>query len=175
MKTTISSYRASQPIVNWGCHFDSLTELKFAVSIMEEYAYLRNQVSIYYHPGTLQPTSFIRRCHRRYTPDFLIRHKETGKAFLVEIKPRAFEHHPQLIMRKEVAQNYIRLKNYDWIYKVVFDDEIVLSEEQWQAFVDCRKLTPSSQCEERLKEYTNRLQISVPTNKQIDFVMFGRR
>lgn len=60
------------------------------------------------------PTSYIRKCHRRYTPDFLIRRKETGKAFLVEVKPRGFENHPQLLLRQEVPENYIRWKNYDW-------------------------------------------------------------
>lgn len=31
------------------------------------------------------PTEYIRISRGRYTPDFLIRHKETGKAFLVVI------------------------------------------------------------------------------------------
>jgi hypothetical protein len=175
MKTSTFSYHASQQIINWGFHFDSLTELRFAVSIMEEYAFLRNQVSIYYHPGTLLPTSYIRRCHRRYTPDFLIRHKETNEALLVEIKPRAFEHHPQLALRKEVALNYIKFKNYDWTYKVVFNDEIILSEEQWLAFEDCRKLKSKSSCEGWLDEYTMRFHFGVPSSKQIDYVMFGNK
>lgn len=175
MKTSITSYHAARPIINWGCHFDSLTELKFAVSITEEYAFLRNQVSIYYHPGTLQPTSYIRRCHRRYTPDFLIRHKETGNAFLVEIKPRAFERHRQLLLRKEVAQNYIRFKNYDWTYIVVFDDEIILSAEQCEAFEDCRRLKSTANREAWLADYAKCFDFQVPSNKQIDFVMFGKK
>jgi hypothetical protein len=174
MKTSSFSYLPAQQVINWGCHFDSLTELRYAVSIMEEYAFLRNHVSIYYHPGTRQPTTYLRRCHRRYTPDFLIRHKQTGKASLIEIKPRAFEHHPQLALRKDVAENYIRFKNYDWIYKVVFDDEIILNEEQWHAFEDCRKLKSKSNREGCLEEYTDRFQRTAPTNKQIDFVMFGK-
>ncbi|MDH7459793.1 hypothetical protein QEG73_00845 [Chitinophagaceae bacterium 26-R-25] len=175
MKPSTFHYQNVQKVSRWGCNFDSLTELRFAVSVMEEYALLRNWVSIYYHPGTLQPTSYIRRCHRRYTPDFLIRHRETGKAFLVEIKPRAFEHYPQLLLRKEVAQNYIHLKNYDWTFKVVFDDEIILTAEQCEAFEDCRKLKPKSIQDLWLKEYSKRLLIGSSTNKQIEFVMFGKK
>ena len=91
-------YGTSHKIINWGCCFDSLTELKFAISIREEYKYLWERVSIYYHPGTKLLTDYIRACHRRYTPDFLIRHKETSEAILVEIKPCAFEGNPQLAL-----------------------------------------------------------------------------
>lgn len=173
-------YGKSFKIVNWGCSFDSLTELKFAISIMEEYAFLRERVSIYYHPGTKQPTNYIRQCHRRYTPDFLIRHKETGKAFLIEIKPRAFEHSPQLILRKQVAENYIRWKNYNWKYKVVFDDEIILTAEQLEQFEDCCKLKSKSAFKLWFEEYNRRFDRSAPSffkhgvsNAQIAFVMFG--
>jgi hypothetical protein len=98
---------------------------------MNDYEILRERVAIYYHPDTLQPTDYIRTCHRRYTPDFLVRHKQTGQAFLVEIKPRAFEEEPQLPVLKQIAENYIRWKKYDWQYKVIFDDEIVLDKEQY--------------------------------------------
>ncbi|HUZ61432.1 MAG TPA: hypothetical protein VMU83_21835 [Hanamia sp.] len=46
----------------------------------------------------------------------------------MEVKPPGFENHPQLLLRKEVAENYIRWKNYDWKFKVIFDDEIILDE-----------------------------------------------
>jgi hypothetical protein len=39
-----------------------------------------------------------------------------------------------------VAENYIRWKNYDWKYKVVFDDEIILTAKQLEQFEDCCKL-----------------------------------
>ena len=104
------AYRKAHKIVNWGCAFDSLTELKFAISIMEEYEFLRERVTIYYHPGTKKPTDYIREFTRHYTPDFLVRNKETGEALLVEIKPRAFEHDPQLPLRKVVAENYHKVE-----------------------------------------------------------------
>ena len=74
-KKQLFRYGRSHKIVHWGCAFDSLTELKYAISIMEEYEFLRARVTIYYHPGTKLPTDYIRECHRHYTPDFLIRHK----------------------------------------------------------------------------------------------------
>jgi hypothetical protein len=173
-------YGKSFKIVNWGCSFDSLTELKFAISIMEEYEFLRARVSIYYHPGTRQPTDYIRQCHRRYTPDFLIRHKETGEAFLIEIKPRGFQHDAQLKLRKEVAENYIRWKKYDWKFKVVFDDEILLNAEQLEQFEDCCKLKSKSAFKLWFEAYNRRFDRSAPSffkhapgNTQVAFVMFG--
>ena len=175
-------YGTSYKITNWGCVFDSLTELKFAVSIRDEYEFLRSRISIYYHPCTKLPTEYIRTYHRRYTPDFLIRHKQTGEAFLVEIKPRGFENHPQLLLRKEVAENYIRWKNYDWRYKVVFDDEIILDEEQWEEFEQCCKLKSKSARKIWFEEYNRKFDRSapsffttVPADSDIRFVMFGVR
>jgi hypothetical protein len=174
-------YGKSHKIINWGCAFDSLTELKYAVSIIEEYEFLRATVSIYYHPGTRRPTGYIKDFHRRYTPDFLIRNKETGKAFLVEVKPRGFENQPQLSQRKEIAENYIRWKNYDWEYKVVYDDEIILTSEQLEEFEQCCKLKSKSAWKIWFTEYNKKFDRSapnlisnVPTNSHIEFVMFGR-
>lgn len=149
---------------------------------MEEYEFLRERVSIYYHAGTRQPTEYIREFHRRYTPDFLIRHKETGDAFLIEIKPRAFENQPQLSIRKEVAENYIRWKNYDWKYKVVFDDEIILDAEQLEEYEQCCKLKSKSSWKLWFQEYNKKFDRSAPPlfsqgpgNSNIQFVMFGNR
>lgn len=94
-------YAKSHKIINWGCAFDSLTELKFAISIMEDYEFIRARISTYYHPGTKMPTDYIRECHRHYTPDFLIRDKETGEAFLIEIKPALLKMIPNLPYAKK--------------------------------------------------------------------------
>jgi hypothetical protein len=146
MKTSSHNFKYSKSykIIGWGCRFDSLTELKYALSIRDEYVFLRERVIIYYNPCSLQPTDHLTRNYRYYAPDFLIRHKVTGEAFLVEIKPRAFENEPQLALRKELAERYIRWKGYDWKFKVVFDDEIILSEEQLQDFEECCKLKSKS-------------------------------
>ena len=174
-------YGRSHKIVNWGCSFDSLTEVKYALSIMDDYLFLRNRVAIYFHPGTLQPTDYIRTFHRRYTPDFLIRHRETGEAFLVEIKPRAFENDPQLSYRKRIAENYIRWKGYDWKFKIVFDDEIILSEEGLAQFEDCCRLKSSSAYLLWFQEYNKRFDRSAPnlfkrglTNAFIQTVFWGK-
>ncbi len=175
-------YRKAHKITNWGCAFDSLLELKFAISIAEDYEFLRARVSIYFHPGTKQPTNYIRECIRRYTPDFLIRHRETGEAFLVEVKPRAFEQEPQLLLRKEVSENYIRWKNYDWQYRVIFDDEIILSEEQLEDFEHCCKQKTIRARDIMFEELNKKFDRSatpffstVPSNSSVEYVMFGNR
>lgn len=174
-------YTKSYKVTNWGYTFDSITELKYAVSILEDYEFLRSRVSIFFHPGTKKPTDYIRECTRRYTPDFLVRHKETREAFLVEIKPRAFENDPQLLLRKEVAEKYIKWKGYDWQYKVVFDDEIILTSEQLEEFELCCKLKSKSARKGWLADYNNiidrnaTLFSTVPINCDVHFVMFGTR
>lgn len=183
MKTATGfHYGRSHKVINWGCSFDSLTELKYAISIKDEFEYLRARVSIYFHPGTKLPTDYIRECHRRYTPDFLIRNRETNEAFLIEVKPRAFQHEPQLALRKEVAENYIKWKGYDWKFKVVFDDEIILSEEQLVDFEECSKLKSKHAHRIWFEQYNKRYDRSAPSffkgtsdNKVIRFVMFGHQ
>ncbi len=50
MKTKITPSAYDQPcrITSWGYAFDSLTELKYAVSIMEEYEFMREPVCLIY-------------------------------------------------------------------------------------------------------------------------------
>lgn len=175
-------YIPSRKISGWGCQFDSLTEFKFAISIMDEYEFLRSRVSIYYDPKTKISSEYIREYYRRYTPDFLIRHKETLAATLVEIKPRAFANEPQLVERTQVAENYIARKGYDWKFKVVFDDEIILTAEQLADFDHlCRNVracdykTWWDDYHQRSARGTVQLFSYVPSNSSIEFVMFGTR
>lgn len=182
LKSKAFQYRKSCKIVNWGCQFDSLLELKYAISIQDEYEFLRARITIFYHHGTKAPTGYVREGVRRYTPDFLIRHKQTGEAFLVEIKPRAAENEPQLALRREVAGKFIRWKKYDWKFKVVFDDQIVLDEAAWVVFDHCRKLKSKSAFKLWLAEQDRRYNRCAPTyfaksprESDIRFVMFGER
>lgn len=175
------NYRRSLPVIYWGCSFDSLLELKYAISIQDEYEFIRARVSIFFDPKTKRPTDYIRGNTRRYTADFLIRHKTTGKAFLVELKPRAFENNDQLVERKIIAENYIQWKKFDWSFLVVFDDEIKLTSAQQQQFHECCKLIPLSKRKlnfEKLNNQYDRRQPSffkgAPANKLIHFVMYGR-
>lgn len=173
-------YERSCRISTWGYTFDSLTELKFAVSVMEDYEFMREPVSVYYHPGTKMPVKQIRHFHRRYTPDYLIRHRQTHEAFLIEIKPRCLEFHPQLLQRKLVAENFISQENLDWKYKIVFDDEIVLTADQLEEFEQCFKLNSHSAWKKWFSEYSRRLNTvnasiftNAPENNRIQFLMFG--
>lgn len=174
-------YRKSHKIIHWGCCFDSLLELRYAISIRQEYEFMRSRVHIYYDQGTLKPTDYLRTGIKRYTPDFLIRNKTTNEAWLVEIKPRAFEHESQLRLRKQVAENYITWKNYDWKYKVVYDDEIILNKHNLQLFDECCRLKSKSLFKLWLQQENSHYDRSVPsffrqqlTNKQIAFIMLGK-
>ncbi|MES2373403.1 MAG: TnsA endonuclease N-terminal domain-containing protein [Bacteroidota bacterium] len=166
-------YKQSRKVSAWNCQFDSLTELKYAISIMDKYHFLRSPVSIYYHPGTKITLDKIRRCHLRYTPDFLIRHKQTYQSFLVEIKPRAFENHPQLALRKAVAENYIARKNLDWIFKIVFDDLILLNEEQLKSFEEVKAITSDKSLALWFKDYCLRSGQAFPDNMLSDLIISG--
>mgnify|MGYP002377599306 CR=1 FL=1 len=173
-------YGRSFKIINWGVQFDSLLELKYAISIQDEYAFLRSRIAIYYHHGAGQPTSYIREGVRRYTPDYLIRHKQTGEAFLVEIKPRAAENDPQLALRREVAEKYIHWRRFDWKFKIVFDDEIVLNRTGLSVFQDCCKLKSNSafkiwlaQQDKRYNRYAPTYFAKPPRECDIRFVMLG--
>ncbi|AEW00170.1 hypothetical protein A4D02_28445 [Niastella koreensis] len=173
-------YLVSHKIIYWGCLFDSLLELKYAISIHKDYEFLRAYIPVYYDPKTRKPVVHIRGNTRRYTPDFLIRHKLTREAHWVEIKPGAFASSPQLVIRKEVAENYIRWKKYDWSFKVVFDDEIVLPPEDEQLFNEYKKLLCKSAGKldmEAFNKLFNRavppFYASVPDQKRIRYVMYG--
>lgn len=175
-------YGKSCKMIYWGCAFDSMLELKYALSIQHEYEFLRSHIPVYYDPATKRPTNYIRANIRRYTPDFLIRHKETKRAFWVEIKPRAFSDHEQLTLRREVAQRYIRWKGYDWQYKVVCDDEITLTLDQLVQFNECCALIAKSARKIWFEKYNKRFDRSapaffstVPRNGDVGFVMFGQR
>jgi hypothetical protein len=173
VKRNAFPYRSAKKVNGWGSQFDSLTELKFAISIMEEYYFLRSPVAIYYHPGTKITLDHLRRCHLRYTPDFLIRHKETFEATLIEIKPRAFEDHPQLFLRKAVAENYILRKNLDWKFKVVFDDQIILIKDQIEAFTECTSFSTGKAMAAWYSAYSLRMNQTFPDNILSDLVISG--
>jgi len=175
-------YGKSHKMIYWGCSFDSILELKYALSIQNEYEFLRSHIPIYYDPVTKRPTNYIRANIRRYTPDFLIRHKETKKAFWVEIKPRPFSDQAQMELRKEVAEKYIQWKGYDWQYKVVYGDEIILTLDQLVQFNECCSLIEISARKTWFEKYNRRFDRSapsffktVPRNGDVLFVMFGHK
>lgn len=172
-KRNVFPYRTSRKVTGWGYQFDSLTELKYAISIMDEYYFLRSPVVIYYHPGTKVTLDHIRRCHLRYTPDFLIRHKQTYQASLVEIKPRAFENNPQLTLRKAVAENYIARKNLDWQFKIIFDDQIILTTPQQQSFELCLSQPTDKAMRDWFTDYYHSHVQTYPDNMLTNLIVSG--
>lgn len=171
------SYRTPQPLKGWGCRFDSLTELRFAISVLEDHALMRSPISLYFHPGSGQLAHFPKSAYRRYTPDFLIRNYETKKASLVEIKPRAFEEQSSLALHQLVANNYIRTLKLDWQYKVIFDDQIILSAEQLTQYNDCLQLEVKDRFkwyEEYYKRITGNPHLTAhKSNAEMEFLMRG--
>jgi hypothetical protein len=174
------TYSKSIRIGYWGCRFDSLLELKFALSIKDEYDLIRSPVHIYYDPGTRMPTNYLRYHIRRYTPDFLIRHKTLRTAFLVEIKPGAFRDERQLQIRREVSENYIRWKNFDWQFKVVYDDDILLCKTMQEQFSRGCKLLHEPRGKTNHRSIDDRFDRSFPglflppSNQKLHFVMLGK-
>lgn len=167
-------------VSGWGFNFDSLAELKYALSIMDDYEFIRPAPSIYYDPSTRLPAIHIRKCNRRYTADFLIRHRSTLQAFLVEIKPRAYAGQPKLDIHRQVAENFIRLNHYDWQFRVVFDDQIVLTEEQLQDFENLKLIRTARERTSWLNSYRQNILDSLPinlrqhmTNAKEDFLIYG--
>ncbi|MEO7049976.1 MAG: TnsA endonuclease N-terminal domain-containing protein [Ferruginibacter sp.] len=174
-------YSKSYPFTYWGCHFDSLTELKYAISIAGDYEFLRAAIPIYFNPKTKQTTDYIREGIRRYTPDFLIRHKITGKAFLIEIKPENFSDAAELDLRSSIAEHYIKRKELDWTFKIIYSSQINLSRKNLEHFEQC--------CNFRLKRHLDRNftnwdikfdstatpLFSGPRNGNVQFIMFGKR
>ena len=138
METNSFQYKDAIQIGYRSCKFDSLLELKFVLSIEDNWYFLREHIVIFYEPKTFLPTNYIRETTRKYTPDFLIRNKRNNKAYLIELKPREFRNEMQTKVRKQVAVNYIKSKKADWIYKIVHDDEIVLSRQQQEKLASLR-------------------------------------
>jgi hypothetical protein len=135
MITQDFKYTKSYRIPYRGCHFDSLLELKYALSIEDEYRYLHKPVIIGYDPKTMRTTSYFRETTRMYTPDFLVRHKSTGEATLVEIKPDGFELSGQLSSYTAVGNNYIEQNDLPWTYKIIFEKDFLLDSLQQQKFL----------------------------------------
>jgi hypothetical protein len=157
-----------------------LLELKYAVSIEDRHSFLRAHIQIWYDERTGMPTEYIREGVKKYTPDFLIRNKFTNKAYLVEIKPRAFQYCRQLYLRRHVAENYIRWKGMDWSFAVVFDDEIKLTAEQQKRYEDLCQLKSQSAYKIQFEKMNNRFDRSqprlfrtVPDNTLVQFVKYG--
>ncbi|MDB5230471.1 MAG: hypothetical protein JWN76_1276 [Chitinophagaceae bacterium] len=171
MHTRNYTYIKASPVWYNGCYFHSKQELKFALSIEETYHYIREPIYIPFDPHTkLLPESHWSYVHF-YVPDFLIRHKQANKAFLVEIKPDDFADHKSLALRKKLVQQFICRKEFDWQYKLVNENEIQLTENQFLKYLKICNITNESSV------YIRSYYTIVPTNHQTgltnrDYVSF---
>ncbi len=104
----------------------------------DKFAFLREGIEIYFDPQLMESTLYIREHTKKYRPDFLIRNWSDNKTYLIEIKPSGFDNYEQLAMRQKVSEHFIKAYNYDWEYKVIYTDEIILSEKQQQKFDACK-------------------------------------
>ncbi len=122
------------PIDYRGCYYDSLLELKYALTIEEENAYMREGLGVYYDPEKVETVMYLKSGVRTYTPDFLIRNWYTGKAQLIEIKPEGFDDYEYLDIRQRICNHFIEKYEYDWEFKVVYENEIILTDKQQEKF-----------------------------------------
>lgn len=127
---TPCKYKRSFRIPYRGCLFDSLLELKYAMSIEDDYRFLREPVIIGYDPKTLAVTNYFRESTRMYTPDFVARDKHDHGGWMIEIKPKSFLSIDVKNRFETVAHNFIRSLNLDWKFKFVCEDDISLSKEK---------------------------------------------
>lgn len=102
-----------------GCHidyngmgFDSLLELRYAISIQDEYAFLRESIKIFYDPIAQTSTNYLREGIKKYTPDFLICNLATRKAYLLEVKLHAFDDFCGLTLLQNICDRYIATGQY---------------------------------------------------------------
>lgn len=130
----MASYQPSIPIDYNGCPFDSLLELKFALMIEGKCSYILHPLKI--PSRQFDPKKIYLTDHTKfYTPDFLVRKWTSNEAFLVEIKPsNSFVNEPQTQRKRKIAEDYIKLKNYDWSFKFIIETDIKLSEKKEKIF-----------------------------------------
>lgn len=110
-----------------GCYFHSLLELKFALYLERDYRYLREPVIIGYDPKTMTTSDYFRESTKLYTPDFLIRHKTSGKASLIEIKPDKLKCSPESNIYYRIATDYINRVGLDADFQIISEKDFYLT------------------------------------------------
>ncbi len=118
-----------------GCFFHSLLELKFVLLIEDKCCWIREPFAIFYNPETLEVTNYITEKTEKYIPDFLVRKWSDNSAHLIEIKPKSFLLSKKMTIRKTVVENYLRIRNVDWKYKIITEDDIILSNQKFKTYL----------------------------------------
>lgn len=124
--------RKSCPCIHRGQWLDSLLELRFILSIEETHAWVRDGLEIFFTIDEVPEG--VKGGLSSYTPDFLIRNVQTGKATLVEVKPESYTNKWELLRRKEIAENFIRQFGYDWDFSIIYSNQITLSQSALQKY-----------------------------------------
>ncbi len=173
MKASDFTYGKSFRIPYRGCAFDSLLELKFVLSIEDDYRFLRCPVKIGFDPKSMLTTNYFRDATKFYTPDFLVRHKLTNEAWLVELKPTEYKLSRNISIYNCIAGDYIRQHGLDWSFKVIFDYEIHLDPEKMKRFrvIAARKQSfqstfDFSKMEQKYNQHPAQMFSSVPAFKE---------
>lgn len=134
----------AKPISYRNCLLDSRAEFKYMLLIEDNCRFLREYITIWYDPRTNlpvrnQPVTYLPIDCCKYTPDFLVRDKISNKALLVEVKPDSYTDDLYLEKRKYLVEEYIRQQRLDWEYRLIYDDEIKLTQPQWATFNNVTK------------------------------------
>jgi uncharacterized protein YifE (UPF0438 family) len=129
-KSNKLKYKSSIKIQYKGCLYHSLLELKFVLLIEDKCSWIREPVAIHYDPETLEVTNYINENTKKYTPDFLVRKWHNNTGHLIEIKPKKFLDSELMHIRKVVTENYLKKKNVDWKYKILTEDDIILTQDK---------------------------------------------
>lgn len=118
-----------------GCLFESTLELKYALSIEDEYAYIvhpkRIFDSFYRDNGKLVE---ILEQTKSYTPDFLIRSYTENKASIIEIKEEHYSDPEQYDLRNRIMKKYTEALENPPDFKWVFWNDGMLTPEKTEKF-----------------------------------------
>lgn len=118
-----------------GCLFESPYELKYALSIEYDFAYLLHPKKIYdsFYRDNGKAVE-INDYTNNYTPDFLIRSYNENIACIVEIKGRSFNDIRQYEKRNAIMERYLRTLENPPDFRWIFWDDEMLTQEQADKF-----------------------------------------
>ncbi|MEO8174212.1 MAG: hypothetical protein ABI581_14055 [Sediminibacterium sp.] len=160
--------------------FDRQSCVRFLCGIVDNYEFICPAPPIYYDVATLETAEVIDLLHAEYVPDFLIRHRRSGKAFLVDVLPGWCAKDPRLADRRMIAENFIHSKGYDWNYICVFEEEVILSGDALRSFENYLLLNSSEEREHWVLDFLFDLKFIKPAcfrdreYSLLDYLIHGR-
>ncbi len=112
--------------------FERSCVLKFLLSVEEACAWVRDDLDIPYPVGN--PDASLTQCVN-YVPDMLIRNWTTGRAELIQIVPGGFDDFEWLAALQALVKLHCAIHELDWKFQVVFEEDIVLDDDQQRRFL----------------------------------------